>query len=229
MRTCGVPLCIQDTLELKFNGRMIAGLRSLQYETQRGMYVHPTYAVTPQREPLDAWMWAREPKHADGLRSGGKESTRWVDGYDRVAELAAGMTTRLAYVADRESDILALNVKARDLGRLADWLIRSRTNRVLPNGGKLWDDVTACVPMGTICFTMPARKDQKVREVRQQIWAKRVDLADRAKGVERVTCLVERELEATAGVTPVEWRPLSNREVADFEASAQLIFWYRAR
>jgi hypothetical protein len=29
------------------------------------MYLHPTYAVTPDREPLvviDAWMWAREPR-----------------------------------------------------------------------------------------------------------------------------------------------------------------------
>ncbi|SAL06334.1 hypothetical protein AWB78_08015 [Caballeronia calidae] len=37
---------------------------SLSYEVQRGMYLHPTYAVTPDREPLgvvDAWMWAREP------------------------------------------------------------------------------------------------------------------------------------------------------------------------
>lgn len=37
----------------------------LTYEAQRGMFVNPTYAATPQREPLgilDAWMWARERK-----------------------------------------------------------------------------------------------------------------------------------------------------------------------
>lgn len=55
-----VVLCIQDTRELDFNGREIAGLGPLSYEAQRGMYLHPTYAVTPEREPLgmlDAWMW----------------------------------------------------------------------------------------------------------------------------------------------------------------------------
>jgi hypothetical protein len=34
-------------------------LGPLSYEAQRGMYLHPTYVVTPQREPpvvIDAWI-----------------------------------------------------------------------------------------------------------------------------------------------------------------------------
>ncbi|MCP5248451.1 MAG: transposase [Candidatus Accumulibacter sp.] len=57
-----VVLCLQDTTELDFNGQEIEGLGPLSYEAQRGMYLHPTHAVTPEREPLgviDAWMWAR--------------------------------------------------------------------------------------------------------------------------------------------------------------------------
>ena len=86
-----VVLCLQDTTELDFNGQQIEGLGPLNYEAQRGMYLHPTLAVSPAREPLgvlDAWMWARAPKAADGTRGGEKESTRWVEGYTRVAELA---------------------------------------------------------------------------------------------------------------------------------------------
>jgi hypothetical protein len=100
------------------------------------MYAHVTYAVTPQREPLgvlDAWMWAREVKNANGVCGGIKESTRWIEGYERVAELAVTMPgTRLVYVADRESDILDLMVKAHEIGCPADWLLRSQHNRVLP-------------------------------------------------------------------------------------------------
>jgi hypothetical protein len=96
--------------------------------------------VTLSREPLgvlDAWMWAREPKDANGERGGVKESIRWTEGYERVAELAAQLPeTRLVYVADRESDIAALMARARDLGHPADWLIRSQHNRALPEGGK---------------------------------------------------------------------------------------------
>lgn len=49
----------------------------LSYEAQRGIYRHPTYAVTPERVPLgilNAWMWAREKKDASGRRAGPKES-----------------------------------------------------------------------------------------------------------------------------------------------------------
>lgn len=83
-----VMLCIQDTTELDFGGQETEGLGPLNYESRRGMYVHPTYAVTPRREPLgmlDAWMWAREKRNADGVRPVQKE----IEGYERIAEMAA--------------------------------------------------------------------------------------------------------------------------------------------
>jgi hypothetical protein len=233
MRACEVVLCIQDTTQLDFNGQSITGLGPLSYEAQRGLYLHPTYAVTPSREPLgvlDAYMWAREPKDADGVRPGIKESTRWIEGYERVAEQATELpTTRLVYVADRESDIVALMVKARELGHPADWLIRSQHNRALPDGGKLWNEATSGEPLGGIHFTMAARQGQPARTVRQQVWAQRVALPDDAGGVVSATCLVAREVDAPAGVKPVEWRLLTNREVTDFDMAVQLIDWYRAR
>lgn len=233
MRACEVVLCIQDTTELDFNGQTITGLGPLSYEAQRGLYLHPTYAVTPSREPLgvlDAWMWAREAKDANGIRPGIKESTRWIEGYERIAEQAAAMpTTRLVYVADREADILALMVRARELEHPADWLIRSQHNRTLPDGERLWNQVTAGVSLGEIRFTQASRQGQKAREIRQQIWAQRVELPDAAGGVVSATCIVARELDPPAGVKPIEWRLLTNREAADFEAAVQLIDWYRAR
>jgi hypothetical protein len=53
-----VVLCLQDTTELDYNGQQIEGLGPLSYEAQRGMYLHPTYVVSPEREPLgvlNAW------------------------------------------------------------------------------------------------------------------------------------------------------------------------------
>lgn len=99
MRQHPVVLCLQDTTELDLNGQAIEGLGPLSYEAQRGLYLHPTYVVTPQREPLgvvDAWIWAREFKDADGTRPGILESTRWSEGYERVAEIATTLPdTRL--------------------------------------------------------------------------------------------------------------------------------------
>ena len=233
MRAHPVVLCIQDTTELDFNGQRIAGLGPLSYEAQRGMYVHPTYAVSPQREPLgvlDAWMWAREPKDANGQRGGLLESTRWTEGYTRIAELASSMPdTRLVYVADREADIVALMVQARELWHPADWLIRSQHNRALPEGGKLWTEVLASEALGGIRFTMPSRQGQKARDVRQRVWAKRVTVSDGKGSRIEVSCLVAREESAPEGVKPVEWRLLTNRPINSFEAATELIDWYRAR
>jgi hypothetical protein len=72
MREHPVVLCLQDTTELDFDGKATRGLGPLSYEAQRGMYLHPTYAVTPARVPLgviDAWMWAREFKDETGERA----------------------------------------------------------------------------------------------------------------------------------------------------------------
>ena len=233
MRQHPVVLCLQDTTELDFNGQETAGLGPLSHEAQRGMYLHPTYVVTPDREPLgvtDAWMWAREAKGDDGQRPGILESRRWIEGYQRIAETAPEMPdTRLIYVADREADILELMQCAHHLGTPADWLIRSQHNRALPDGGKLWASVLAATPLGEIEFTMASRQGQAARDVRQQLWARPVSLTDGRGGQLSVTCLIAREINAPTGCKPVEWRLLTNRVADGFAAAIELIDWYRCR
>ena len=224
-----VVLCLQDTTELDFNGQGIFGLGRLSYEAQRGMYLHPTYAVTPDREPLgvlDAWMWARAEKESPQAAKEPVESLRWIEGYERVADQAASLPdTRLVYVADREGDILDLMQRASDLGHPADWLIRSKHNRTLGKRRKLWDEVTAQPPLGTLRFTLNSRPGQPARVVDQQVWTRRVELAPNLL----VTCVVAREINPPPGVKSLEWRLLTNREGIDFAAASQLIDWYRAR
>jgi hypothetical protein len=228
-----VVLCLQDTTELDFNGQRARGLGPLSYEAQRGMYLHPTYAVTPAREPLgilDAWMWAREAKDTAGHRGGPRESLRWSEGYERLAELAPQLPcTRLVYVADREADMMPLMAPARELGTPVDWLVRAARNRCLADGDRLWAHTSAGAAVGQIEFAMPARHGVKARTVRQQLWARRIELpAGKGKTVS-ATCIVAREYDAPAGVKPIEWRLLSNREAATTEAVVELIDWYRAR
>lgn len=219
---------MQDTTELDFNGQAIAGLGRLSYPAQRGTSPHPTYAVTPDREPLgvlDAWMGARaDPGSAPAAEAPG-ESRRWIEGYERVAEQAAVLpTTRLVYVADREGDMLALMQRAQALAHPADWLIRSQHNRVLPGGGTRWETVAAGAALGTIRFTLPARGSRR-GGVEQTVWARRIELAAGLSA----TCVVAREARPPAGVKPVQWRLLSNRDGVDFAAAVRLIDGYRVR
>lgn len=222
-----VVLCIQDTTELDFNGQEASGLGPLSYEAQRGMYAHPTYAVSTSREPLgvlDAWMWAREPKNKDGSRPGIKESVRWVEGYERLAEMAAELPgTRLVYLADREADIMELMRRACALGTPVDWLLRSQHNRTMSSGDKLWISVLQSEPVGEIRFVMASRKGQRAREVVQEVWAKMLELPDGKGRFVQASCIVVKEMQ------PVEWRLLTNLPVQSLEQAARMIDWYRAR
>jgi hypothetical protein len=233
MREHEVVLCLQDTTELNFNGRAMQGLGPLSYETQRGMYVHPTYAVTTQREPLGllgAWNWAREFKDEQGQRPGMLESLRWVESYERLAERAAEMPgTRLVCVGDRESDILALLTKAHELDYPVDYLLRSQHNRCLPEGDKLWTRVMATAPLGHVVFELPAGRGRKARRVQQELRAQRVQLGDTDGAGLEVTCVIATEIDAPAGAKPVVWRLLSNRQAHSLQAAVEFIDWYRAR
>lgn len=234
MRQHPVVLCLQDTTELDFEGKRARGLGPLSYEAQRGMYLHPTYAITPARVPLgviDAWMWAREFKDKDGHRPGLCESTRWIEGYERVAEQALQMpTTRLVYVADREADIIELMRTARDLGHPADWLIRAQHDRSLGKGaGKLSAALRNAPVLGTLEFDMAARQGVKARKVRQELRLLRTELPDDKGGKVQVSVVLALEIDAPAHVKPVQWRLLTNRLVQTPEQAVELIDWYRAR
>ena len=234
MRGEPVVLCLQDTTELDFHGQAIEGLGPLCYEAQRGMYLHVTLAVTPQRMPLgvlDAWMWARESKNKDGQRPPAiKESTRWVEGYERVAEQAQALPgVRLVYVADREGDILALMQRAAALNHPADWLLRSQHNRKLNSEGEhLWTQVAQTTPCGEILFDLPYRQGQKARPVRQNIRVQRISLPVCDQILE-VSAIMATEENPPKGMKALEWRLLTNREVPDLETAATFIDWYRAR
>lgn len=230
-----VVLCLHDTTELDFNGQTIEGLGPLSYEAQRGMYLHPTYAVSPDREPLgvlDAWMWAREPRDAQGRRGGLNESVRWIESYERLAERAPDVPSRLVLVGDRESDILALLERGSALSWPVDVLVRSQHNRRLPNNELLWDQAQQSEPLGRIEFTMGARTGRPrrtARLVRQELRLQRVSLSHHGKGALEVSCLVASEVDAPAGEKPVCWRLLTNRAATTLEEARELIDWYRAR
>jgi hypothetical protein len=157
MRVQPVVLCLQDTTELDFSRQPgMAGLGRLNDEARQGLYLHPTLAVTPAGVALgviDAWIWARGPKDQPQV----KESTRWVEGYEIVADLAEQLPdTRLVYVADREGDIRELMDTAERRGTPADWLVRAQHERNTLAGDKLWSRLGQSEPVGEVEFLLPA-------------------------------------------------------------------------
>ena len=226
-----VVLCLQDTTELDFTSRPgIAGLGRLSDEAQHGLYVHPTLAVTPAGVALgvlDAWMWARKPKDQPDVN----ESTRWIEGYEIVADLAETVPAiRLVYVADREGDLRALMDAAARRGAPADWLIRSRHNRKTTTGEKLWERLAQSTPLGEVEFTLSAAPDRPARLVRQTLYHQAVTLpAHHGQPAVTVTAILAREEQPPAGEKAIAWRLLTNRTADTLGDVVQLIDWYRKR
>jgi len=226
-----VVLCIQDTTELDFTTQPgIAGLGRLSDDAQHGMYVHPTLMVTPQGLALgvmDAWMWARKPKGQPDV----KESTRWVEGYTIVADLAETLpATRLVYVADREGDLRALMDAAARRGHPADWLVRAQYDRNTTEGDPLWTQVVRNDPLGEVEFILSAALDRSARTVRQTLYRDTVTLPAHAGApAVTVTAILAREEQPPAGEKPIVWRLLTNRSAETLETVVELIDWYRRR
>ena len=229
-----IVLCLQDTTELDFNGQEIEGLGRLSYDAQKGMYLHPTFCITPDRIPLgisDAWMWSRgKSKKEDQEKSTIKESDRWIEGYERVAEMAERCPeTRLIYIADREGDILSLMQKSKALNTPADWLVRAKHNRKLSADGKLWDSVDKQEVMGGISFIKPRKKGEKSRQIQQEIKVLRCTFPVKGKEGIDVTLVQAKEINPPKGKVPLIWRLLSNRIVENAAQACELIDWYRCR
>lgn len=230
MRAWPRVLCPQDTPELDFTTQPgITGLGRLSYECPQGMYLHPTLALTPEGimlGTLDVWMWKREPQGEASF----KESIRWVEGYERVAEIAAEMpATRLVYIADREGDIRALMDRAAELGHPADWLIRCLHNRTLDDGSKLWAELEQAPVLGQVQFTLPRDGARQARPVIQTLGMARFELPPQGGKTLQVTAILAREEHPPEGEAPVEWRLLTHEALTSLEQCGERIDWYRRR
>lgn len=229
-----IILCIQDTTELDFNGQETDGLGRLSYDSQRGMYLHPTLCITPERLPLgitDAWMWARGlSKAADLANPGLKESRRWIEGYERVADMAQRCPEkRFIYLGDRESDFYDLLKRAQQLDYPADLVLRAQHNRSLGDDTKLWDAIDQQPAVCGITFTKPRKKGEKSRKVIQEIKVLRYTLRPKSKQPMVLTLVQAKELHPPTGTKPLVWRLVTNRSVETAEQAIELLDWYRAR
>lgn len=236
-------LCIQDTTELDYTTKSdIEGLGPLNYEHRRGLYLHPTIAVTPDRLCLgviDAWTWTREPgslgQHKGQRPIEEKESLRWLEGYRRVCERQRDLAdTQCIYVADREADIYEIFVEQQKQSSPASYLVRGQHDRLLADGRTLRQALSEAPVLDWVEFDLPKSKNRKAQRITQTLRAVRVTLkAPSRVGAKlpdiEVTALLATEHNPPAGVEPVEWLLLTNLPIDNAEQAAEKLTWYLCR
>lgn len=146
-------------------------------------------------------MWARQPRGEPAIL----ESTRWIEDYERIAEMAAHLpVTRRVYVADREADFGALLGRAQALDYPADLLVRVRYDRKLQaDDAQLFAALSQAPVLGEIAFALAPGRGRKARTVTQSVSMVRTVV--RLPGNQTTTLTVVQAMEHTAPPATSRW------------------------
>jgi len=240
-----VILAIQDTTQLNYSPhRATQGLGYLQDMSHRGMLVHTTLVVNPQRVPygiIQQQVWVRpieeyQKHHQRKERpTKAKESQKWLTSLDAVAELQAEVPeSRVVSVGDSEADIYDLFHEAAKLKQ--DLLVRGCIDRRVDHPEKLlWEHMRSQAKAGEITIEVPRRAGKKMRTTVMEIRYGQVNLCPpRHRAKEKLPqislwAVLACEEVASSGEDAIEWLLLTTVAVNSFADSCERIQWYTCR
>lgn len=238
-------LVIQDTCELNYSHHPhTVGLGPLSRSDQRGLFVHSSLAMTPERVPLgliDQQVWAREPlergkaKTRKRRKIEDKESHKWLLGLEALNRTSrVAPSTSFLLVADREADIYDLFAKARQ--PRVDLVIRAaHDRRVDHKEGYLYKHVLASKVVERFSLHLPRRGPQPARTAVLSLRVGPVSLRPpkhRPKeALADIALYFVHVLEETPpeGQAPVEWLLLTSLCVLDIPTAKQVLDFYTCR
>jgi hypothetical protein len=241
-----VVLLPQDTTQVDYTSHTdTVGLGVLQNKHQRGLLLHTTLAVTPERVPLgvvDQQTWTRDPsqfgkRHNRKTRpTSEKESQKWLDSLAVAAELQAALPgVRLVSIADREGDVYDFMRQATPEGPAI--LVRASWDRAVDHPqGHLWAFLESQPVAGELTISVPRQPGQPTRVAQLSVRFAPVTLkpprtrlkAERLPPL-RLWGVLAREEGPPAGEQPIEWLLLSSLPVDDLAAAAERVQWYSCR
>jgi hypothetical protein len=238
-----VVLAVQDTTELDYTSHpATTGLGYLTDTKHRGLLVHSTLAITPERLPLGLLaqqVWTRETLGQRATRKTRaiteKESQKWLLSLEAVqAARAACPDTHLISVGDREADVYDLFLVERPPG--IDLLVRAAWDRCVSAPQQhLWATVAAAPVAGTAAVTIPRRPGQPARTATLTVRSCPVTLRPpRSRSKEKlprvpVWAVWVRDLDPPAGIEPIAWLLLTTCPVGSAEQALQCVGWYACR
>jgi hypothetical protein len=245
MRTERVVLLVNDTTELDFSTQPHKqGTGTLTYKNQRGYYLHPTLAYTPEKVCLgvvDGKVWIR-PVEGYGRRKGRarrafeeKESYKWMESYQVACEIQQQLATpQVISVGDREGDVFELFVEATQESNRAKLLVRAYQDRRVEGGAKLLWTHMQNTPEGLeIELQVPRKPGQAERVAKAEVRYSAVNLKapggkNKGKSV-KVYAVYVIEKNVPCGIEPIRWMLLTTLPVRTAIEAFQIVQWYGVR
>jgi IS4 transposase len=242
-----VVLLPNDTSELDYNAKEAMEGKERITNTKKGLWLHPTIAVTPERVMLgivDVNFWKRKLEvNPKGSKQGklaieDKESYRWLQSYRRSCEIAREVPeTQFINIADREGDIIEVFdeiAKQKEIGKAADVIIRSQYDRLLEGKKgqqeKLWQKLKKAPSLGEIEFVVPATEKRSGRKVKQQLKGISISIKPGNKStVVQINAVMAIEENPPEGEDALIWILLTSLPVHSFEDVVRVIYYYLCR
>jgi hypothetical protein len=245
LATVLLVLAVQDTTELDWTAHPATrDLGPLGHLAHRGLLVHTTLALTPERVPLGVLaqqVWARDPD-AVGKRATRKqrpitekESQKWLTSLEAVLTARVECPqTRLVSVGDREADVYDLLALERPAG--VDLLIRAAWDRCVTQPQRyVWATVAAQPVATTLSVQVPRRGTQPARTATLVVrWCPLTLCPPRHRKGERLPTVAVWAVQALeeappARTAPIEWLLLTTCAVHTVEEAIERVDWYACR
>lgn len=244
MHTVPLVLVPQDTTYLDWTTHpATTGLGPLAAPAHRGILLHTSLALTPERVPLGVLQqqrWARDPavcRNDDHKQRplAEKESQKWLTSLDAViAARAVCPNTQFVSIGDREADLYDLFLVERPVG--VDLLVRAaQDRRTTTPETRLWATMATVPITATLTLALGQRGQQAARTatlaVRWQAVTIRPPKHRAAEQLPEVPVWAIWAVEPTppAGVAPVEWLLLTTVACQTTADALERLDWYTAR
>ena len=242
-----VVLAVQDTTTLNYSAHPLTtdlGQIGSQEDGAIGLELHDTMAFNLEGTPiglLDVQCWARDPaefgkKHKrHELPIECKESYKWLASYKKVAEAQKKCPdTILVSVGDREADIYEFFKLAVSEAAGPKLLVRAERDRLLADGQeRMWAAMLQRPAAGVQVVNVPRSGKRAAREAHLEVrfgWMKIKPPRLKAElGELKIWAVLAQEINAPAGVEPLEWMLLTTIEVNTFEQAVEKLNWYAKR
>ena len=182
-----------------------------------------------QREPKEN----RDKHQYKKLDIEDKESNKWLLSCKSTKEVLKE-ASMVVIIQDREGDIYEQFATVPD--ERTHLLIRAKSDRALPEGGKLFNKVSLCNVAGTYSIKIEGdnRKGQQKRTAKMEVRFTEVEIKNNSRTAKeaaptvKLYCVEAKEVGSSVK-QPVCWRLLTTIPVATLDQAMMIIEWYSWR